>query len=314
MRRQNWLEVLGRFGPFVMLAAMIAFGTLLSPLFLTASNFTNILRSVSFVGFAAIGFTFIVIAGSLIDLSAPSIVAAAGIVAVAAQPVVGVPGAILLGLGVGVAAGITNGLLVGVVRGNAVMVTLGTGVVIAGFVTIFVPGNVYTEDTTFAQLGRGMFLGLPTPVCILAVVGTGAWVILRYTTFGRWVYATGSNYEAGRVAGVPVQRVIASTFVISGLLAAVAGVLLVSLLGAARVGAGANYEFDAITVVAIGGTSLLGGSGGVARTGAGILVVGILNNLLILLGVPADAQVLVKGLVILVVVAADMTLRRRSSL
>lgn len=295
-----------------MLAVMVAFGALLSPLFLTPSNITNILRSVSFVGFAAIGFTFIVIAGSLIDLSVPSIVAAAGIVAVAAQPTVGVAAGIVLAIGFGVAAGVINGFLVGVLRGNAVMVTLGTGVVIAGVVTIFVPGNVYTVDPTFALLGRGVFLGLPTPVWILAIVGTGAWAILRYTTFGRWVYATGSNYEAGRVSGVPLQRVVASTFIISGLLAAVAGVLLVSLLGAARVGAGANYEFDAITAVAIGGTSLLGGSGGVARTGAGILVVGVLNNLLVLLGVPAEAQVFVKGLVILIVVGADMTLRRRS--
>jgi ribose transport system permease protein len=296
-----------------MLALLCVAGGLLSTFFLTTGNLLNVARTVSFLGFVAIGMTFVVIGGSLIDLSVESTIAAAGIFVLAVQPSVGNVGAIILTLGLGAVIGTINGVLVGYVRGNPVMVTLGMNVVVAGLGTAFAQGGfVYNTDATFALLGRGSFLGIPICVWLLVITAICFTAVLSSTTFGRWVYATGTNYAASRVAGVPVRRVIASTFIVSGVLAAAAGILLSSLLGSARTGSGVGYAFSAVTAVAIGGTSLFGGSGSLPRTAAGLLVVGVLNNLMVLVGVPADAQQLVVGIVIIVVVTGDVFIRRRT--
>jgi len=297
-----------------MLGLLCVVGSLVSPQFLTTENLLNIARSVSFLGFVAVGMTFIVIGGSLIDLSVVATIAAAGILVLAVMPTLGPLGAIVVTLAMGAGIGAVNGWLVGYVRGNPVMVTLGMNVVVAGIGTAFAQGGfVYDTNPTFAQLGRGTLGGVPICVWLLVITAIAFGVILSSTTFGRWAYATGTNYPAARVAGVPVQRVVASTFVLSGTLAAAAGILLSSLLGSARTGSGIGYEFNAITAVAIGGTTLFGGSGNMPRTAAGLLVVGVLNNLMVLAGVPADAQQLVIGLVIILVVGGDVFLRRSGS-
>jgi ribose transport system permease protein len=297
-----------------MLALLCIAGTILSPVFLTKENLLNVARTVSFLGFVAIGMTFVVIGGNLVDLSVESTIAAAGILVLAVMPTVGPLGAILITLGLGAVIGTINGILVGYVRGNPVMVTLGMNVVVGGLGTAFAQGGfVYDTDATFARLGRGDILGVPICVWLLVITALCFAAVLSSTTFGRWVYATGTNYPASRVAGVPVKRVIASTFVVSGVLAAAAGILLSSLLGSARTGSGVGYAFNAVTAVAIGGASLLGGSGSLPRTAAGLLVVGVLNNLMVLVGVPSDAQQLVVGIVIIVVVAGDVFIRRRAA-
>jgi ribose/xylose/arabinose/galactoside ABC-type transport system permease subunit len=212
----------------------------------------------------------------------------------------------------GLVLGLVNGFLIGVVRANPVLTTLGTNTAALGAALIFTQGDyVYTQDPFFTQIGQGRLFGIvPHIVIVVAVVAVIAHVLLSYTVFGRWVYPTGGNYAAARASGVPVRRTMIAVFAISGTFAAIGGVLLASLLGSARTTAGAGMEFNAIAAVAIGGNSIFGGAGTVARTVIGVLIVGVLNNLMILLGIPAESQDIVKGALIAGAVLLDLRLRR----
>jgi ribose/xylose/arabinose/galactoside ABC-type transport system permease subunit len=199
-----------------------------------------------------------------------------------------------------------------VARTNPVLTTLGTNIAALGISLIFTQGDyVYTQNEFFTDIGTGRVFGIiPNLLVILAVVAVIAHVLLTYTVLGRWVYPTGGNYQAARASGVPVRRVMITVFVISATFAAIAGVLLASVLGSARSNAGMGMEFNAIAAVAIGGNSIFGGAGTVPRTIIGVLIVGVLNNLMILLGVPAVSQDIVKGALIVIAVFLDLRLRR----
>ncbi len=146
-----------------------------------------------------------------------------------------------------------------------------------------------------------------------AVAAVAAHAVLARSVFGRWVYATGGGYSASRAAGVPVRRTIIAAFALSGLFSAMGGVLLASVIESARQADGSGYEFNAVAAVAIGGNSLLGGSGTIPRTIVGVLILGIINNLMILIGVPGESQNLVKGVIVVVAVLMDIRLRRQGS-
>jgi ribose transport system permease protein len=220
--------------------------------------------------------------------------------------------AMLAGIASGLILGLVNGVLIGIVRTNPVLTTLGTNVAALGVALIFTQGDyVYTQDPFFTQIGQGRLFGIiPNIIVLVAILAVIAHFLLTYTVFGRWIYPTGGNYSAARASGVPVRRVMISVFAISGMFAAMGGVLLASVLGSARTTAGAGMEFNAIAAVAIGGNSIFGGAGTVARTVIGVLIVGVLNNLMVLLGVPAESQDIVKGVLIAGAVFLDLRLRR----
>jgi ribose/xylose/arabinose/galactoside ABC-type transport system permease subunit len=150
-----------------------------------------------------------------------------------------------------------------------------------------------------AWIGTGSFLGLPVAFLLFMGIAALAWFTLKYTTFGRQIYAVGDNLEAARLSGIPTRRVIFSVYVISGLCAAVSALIVVARLGAAEATQGEGFELDAIAIVVIGGTSLFGGSGGIGGTLVGAGIVAAVNNLLNLLGVPPFSQRIAKGLIIL---------------
>lgn len=302
---------LARYGIFVGLVLLCLCGALLSSAFFTPTNFLNIGLSVGYVGFVAIGMAFVVIGGSLIDLSIPGVIAASGLFALAAEPRVGAVLAIVLALLIGCAVGCVNGMAIGYLGANPVLVTYAATIIILGLSQAAAgSGFVYGHGRVFAWLGSATVAGIPLVLPILGVFLLIAHVVLARSTFGRQVYATGGGYSASRVAGLPVRRIVMFTFVISGFLAAVAGLLLSTELGSAQQEIGTGYEFDAITAVAIGGTSLFGGEGSIGRVFAGVLFVGVLNNVMILAGISIDSQGIVKGAIIIGAVSLDVMLRR----
>jgi ribose/xylose/arabinose/galactoside ABC-type transport system permease subunit len=297
----------------VFILLIVVGAALLGTKFLSTQNFLNIGQAVTFTGFAALGMLFVTTSGGFVDLSIPAAIGGSGVITLALMEG-GVPPllAIVAGVMSGLVLGLVNGVLIGVVRANPVLTTLGTNTAALGAALIFTQGDyVYTQDPFFTQLGQGRLFGIiPNIIIVVIVVAIIAHLLLTYTVFGRWVYPTGGNYAAARAAGVPVRRVMITVFAISGTFAAMGGVLLASLLGSARTTAGLGMEFNAIAAVAIGGNSIFGGAGTVARTVIGVLIVGVLNNLMILLGIPAESQDIVKGALIAGAVLLDLRLRR----
>jgi ribose/xylose/arabinose/galactoside ABC-type transport system permease subunit len=305
------LDYTSRYGIAIALVALIVVGAALSPVFLTADNLLNVARNVALVGIVATAMTFVVISGSFVDLSVPAIILAAAIVTMFVQPSVGLLGSVMIGLAASAALGLINGYLIGQWRANSIVITIAVSVAVLGIAQALVGGAIiYSQDDAFKSIARGNTFGLPTVALILVVVAGVSHLMLRRTVYGRWAYATGGNYPAADASGVPTRRVVMGAFVLSALGAGGAGILLGSLIGHARVGIGDGYEFDAIAAIAIGGTSLLGGMGGIPRTILGVFFIGILNNQMILFGVPNEAQGMLKGGLIVAAVGLDVLLRR----
>ena len=208
--------------------------------------------------------------------------------------------------------GLVNGVAVGYLKANPLLVTYAAQIIILGISQAIVGnGFIYAPKVAvFNWLGNATIGRVPVVLPILAVALLVAYVTLHRSTFGRRVFATGGGYQASRVAGIRVRRIVMMTFVISGGLAAVAGVLMATALGNAQDTLGTGYAFSAITAVAVGGTSLFGGVGTIGRVLAGVLVVGVLDDVLILAGVSIYTQGIVQGAIIIGAVALDVALQR----
>jgi ribose transport system permease protein len=246
--------------------------------------------------------TFVILTAG-IDLSVGSILGFAAI-AFAGTMAAGVPWplAILVALLAGAGVGAINGL--GVTKGHLqpFIATLGMLVIARGVTMTLSDGKPIPLGPAaggVAWLGTGDILGIPVPVILFGLIAAAAWFTLRFTPFGRQVYAVGDNLEAARLSGIPTDRTIFAVYVISGLCAAVSALIVVSRLTAGEPSQGTGFELDAIAIVVIGGTSLFGGEGGVGGTLIGAAIVAAMNNLLNLLGVSPFSQQIVKGLIIL---------------
>ena len=288
--------------------------SLISPFFLNKINLLNVLRQVSLFGVVAVGMTFVILTRG-IDLSVGSIVAVVGVLA--ATLLAGgtpIPLAVIAGLAAGTAMGVVNGL--GVTIGNVppFIMTLGTMVMGRGVaLTIADGGTVNMGDAAdrFFWLGGGFLYGIPVPIWVFAAVCVVAFVVLRFTPFGRQIYAVGSNEEAARLAGINVGLTIFSVYAISGILAALGGLLFLSRLSVGDPNSGLGLELEAITIVVIGGTSLFGGEGGVGGTVIGAVILAVLANILNLVGVSPFSQQVVKGAIIVFAVLLETSKRRR---
>lgn len=297
---------------FLVLVAALA---LSSEYFLTASNLRNVLRQTSINGLLAIGMTFVILTGG-IDLSVGSVLAFGGMAAsIFASSSLGTQYPLYVALPVGLAAGLglglVNGALVAFFRVPPFVVTLGMLSIARGLTLISsngMPVSRLSDEYTF--VGQGMFLGVPVPVLILFGAFALAWIVLYRTPFGRYVYAVGGNEEAARISGVNARAVKFAVYGISGALAALGGIVLSARTTAGLPQAGVAYELDAIAAVVIGGTSLAGGQGRLVGTLIGVLIIGVVNNGLDLLGVTAYYQLTLKGAIIVAAVLLD-SLRRR---
>jgi len=251
-----------------------------------------------------------------VDLSIPAIMAATGMAAVSAQPL-GPLGMLASGLAVGLLIGAVNGAVVGYLRLNPIVWTLAMSFFLDGFLRwIYAGKQVYPDaDTTggafFLGLSQAEWLGLPLPTLVMGVLAVvGAWG-LGHTRFGRQVQLTGASHEVARLSGIRVGRTVMLTFVVSAAFTAVAGMLLTSMNKQATFETGLGYDFNAVTAVVLGGVALNGGRGSVVGVLGGVLVVGVLLNVLQLMGVGSFGQMVVKGLVFISIVAGTSAFARK---
>jgi ribose transport system permease protein len=290
--------------------AIIGAGSVLSPYFLTASNVLTILTTASVIGVISVGMTFIILAGG-IDLSVGAIVALAGVCATTAwsQSLGWLP---MVAICVAVAAlvGLLNGALIAYGRMVPFIATLAMLVAARGLAQHISGGVPQTvNDATFNDIGSALVLGVPLPVWVFAAVVVVGWVVLNRTTFGRRTIAIGGNPEASRLAGINVARQMLVLYVLSGVCAGIASVLLTARLTSGSNDVGNLYELDAIAAVIIGGTRLTGGRGTLAGSIVGVLIFTLISNIFVLENLPSDIQSIAKG----VIIVAAVLLQRRSS-
>jgi len=300
-------DVFGRdAGGLIVLLVLFGALTLASDEFLTGNNLANLARQVAIFGIIAVGELLVILTAG-IDLSVGSVLGLTG--CVAAELLVhgwNVPLAILVSLLVGAGIGVFNGALVAYAKLPPFIVTLGMLGIARGVVLVLTNAStVQPLPNSFGDIANGDFLGLPNLLWMFVVVVVIAAFVLRRTVFGRYVYAVGSNPESARLAGVPVTAVLVAVYAISGLLAAVGGVLFTSRLNAGIPTAGTGYELNAIAACVIGGASLFGAKGGAFGAAAGALIVGTLNNGGNLLAVNAFYLQIIIGALILIAVFFD---------
>lgn len=293
---------------------MVIYFSTASKYFLSIKNFMNILSSVSVVGIIATGMTLVIITRG-IDLSVGSIIALTG--CVAAQLIVNHevawPIAILVTLLIGFLVGGFNGLLITKFNVVPFIATLGSMNIIRGLAFILTNGQaIYVPNEAITYIGTGKVFGLiPVPAIIMLVLFVVFWLISQYTVFGRNVFAVGGNTDASRLAGINVKKLKMMLYILTGVLSAVAGLVMAGLTSTAMPSAGDGYNLDTITAVYLGGNSANGGEGSVWRTLMGILIIGILNNGMALLSVPSFWQTFFKGCLLIVAVVFDMIRRKR---
>ena len=312
--------LLGEYGAFIALALLVIGLSLVSPEFRAPSNFMNLLRQATFNGLIAFGMPCVILSDG-IDLSVGSTYALSAIVC-AELIMYGMPAivAILVALIVGTLLGVISGVLVTKGRLQPFIATLITMTAYRGLAMILTDGkpisrlaeNLTSGAFLFKVLGKGNLVSvfnenikLPIPALILILAFVVVWFILTKTTFGRRIYATGSNAKCAKLVGVDTAKVKMACYGISGFLASLAGLLMCSRLNSAQPSFGNGYELDAIAAAALGGTSMSGGRGKITGTIAGVLIIAVLNNGLNIMDVSSYYQQVIKAVVILVAVLSD---------
>ncbi|MBA4699277.1 MAG: ABC transporter permease [Ruminococcus sp.] len=307
-RQFNIKEFAAKYGVIIGLILIMTFFTVMKAKFLTVDNMLNMLRQTSINGFLAIGMTFVVLTGG-IDLSVGSIVGASGMfAALVARTETGMPWflAVLTGLAVGLMLGLLNGIIIAYLKVPAFIATLGM-LSIARGVTFMasdakpVPGL----SPQFLKMGGGSIGIIPIPIIVLAAVLVVCYIVLYKTRYGRYVFATGGNPVSARVSGINVKMIICSVYMISGVLAGLAGVILTSRVTSGLAASGEGYEVDAIAAAVIGGNSLAGGRGRLWGTIIGFLIMGAMNNGLDMMAVSSYWQLVIKGIIIIGAVMLD---------
>lgn len=281
---------------------------LMSGRFATLSNASIVAQQASINIVLAAGMTFVILTGG-IDLSVGSILAASAMVAVVASKLTGALGllGIPAGLLVGLGFGLINGILVAIVGLPSFIVTLGGLTAIRGVARLLGgDSTVFNMALPFAFIGNGSVFGIPWLVIIALLVVAISWFILRRTVLGLRIYAVGGNPGAARLSGIRVSRILLFVYATSGALAGLGGVMSAARLYAANgLQLGQSYELDAIAAVILGGTSFVGGIGGMGGTLVGALIIAVLSNGLTLVGVSDIWQYIIKGLVIIGAVTLD---------
>jgi ribose transport system permease protein len=299
-------------GTLIGLAVIVAVFASLSDVFLTERNLINILQQSSLNACIAIGMTLVIISGG-IDLSVGPTAALTAVVSatalVAGYPILTV---LMLALLIGAVCGLINGSLIAYCGLQPFIVTLGTLSLFRALALIYTGGNPILGVPAEFRALFGSTLGiLPVPVLIVTAIGAIAWIVLARTPLGEYILAVGGNEEAARVSGVPIARTKIAAYVISGVLAALASLILIARLGAAEPTLGNLWELEAIAAAAIGGASLSGGKGSIIGTILGAVVLGAMRNGLTLLNVQAFYQLLATGIIIILAMLIDRLTRGR---
>ncbi len=304
-------------GVIAALAILIVFGSFFADGFLSGPNLLNVGQQISLVGIMAVGMTFLIITGE-IDLSVGAIYALSSVITgLAITNGVSWPVAVLLGVVVGALCGLFNGVLTVYLSLPSFIVTLGTLSIFRGVMLLTTGGSPISLDSSlsevasFAVLGSARPFGVPIQLIMFTTIAVIGGLVLAFTRFGFHVYAVGGSRESARLTGVPTDAVRLAAFCITGALSGVAGIVGLAFLLYVQGTSGTGLELLVITAVIVGGTALFGGSGTILGTVAGVALIGVLQNVLILGGVSSFVQTIVVGAVIIIAVALDTWLRRR---
>ena len=288
--------------------------TFASPYFLTLSNFSNVLRQATSNALLAYALTYVLIIGN-IDLTVGSMVGIGSVLVATFITNFGLPfiPALLLTVIFGCAIGFINGFIVSNTVMPPYIITLAMQNILRGFAYLIAGGvAIRVNNDAFYNFGNAYILGIPIPVIVFAVIGVILSIVLERTVFGRHMIAVGGNIEAARYAGINIKKIKTIGYMISGSLAALAGVIVASRVYSGQPTAGQGFESDAIAAAVLGGTSFNGGRGSIGGTIIGILIIAIVANGLNLLEVPYYWQTVVKGLVIMLAVYYDTEKQRRT--
>lgn len=303
----------GKYSMVGVLLALIIVATALYPGFVSPGNVGNILSQNSAVGIIAVGMTFVIITGGF-DLSVGAIYALSAVLFAGVSIQTGsVATAGVVALGAGLLMGAINGALISLIRINPFVATLGTASIISGLAYIISGSSPFIVNNVpdFQYLALTRIAGITVPVWILTIVFVVASIVLAKTNFGRNVFAIGGNYEAAWLSGLRVKVLSASVYVLSGLLAALAGMMESSRLGVGQADMGAAMALDAIAIVVVGGTSLLGGEGAIWRSAVGLLILATLTNVFYSLNITQNWQLIAKGVIVVAAVSVDAIIRVR---
>lgn len=297
-------EKILKYDTLIIFLLLLVISSIVSPSFLTVENISNLLRQNAPIGLVSLGMLLVILTGG-IDLSVGSIVAFAGVAfALLSYEVYFSAGFILVLLG-GIVIGATSGYLVAFRKITPFIATLALMTIVRGLAYLLSKGapiTVGSHSSAILFLGTGTILGIPVSAIILFVIFGIAYVLLRYHIFGRHIIAVGSNEEAVRLSGISVERTKFMVYTIAGFLTALAGLMTVGRTGVGTPNIGVGLELDAIAAVVIGGASLMGGKGSVVNTLLGVLILGMIGNIMNLMDVTAYMQQVVKGLIIILAV------------
>jgi len=280
------------------------------PAFFSSGNLINILKQTAIIGIVASGLTFSVIAGT-VDLSVGSTVSLCGVLALSFS-YKSIWLAIFVPILAAVVIGFINGFIITRFNANSVIITLGSLAVIRGLALTYTGGKMVegADASKFILIGRSSVAGIPLYVFAFLVIAVILGIILNYTSLGRFVYHSGSNIDASKIAGIKIDNVRIYTFIISAVCAAIAAIILSSRLYTASPLTGNGYEFDAVAAIVVGGSSLLGGKGNIYRTVIGIFFIVMVINAMILLNLPVAFQYIAKALIIVIAVWLDIRTSR----
>jgi ribose transport system permease protein len=299
LKTVDWNVLLQRFGLALVYLALAVGLSLLSDRFLSVSNQVNILRQATINGIVAVGMTLVILTAG-IDLSVGSVLALSAVVSAdLLKQGLSVPLGVLVALSIGALMGMVNGLIITRAKIPPFIATLGMLTVGRGLTLMYTQGKPFTGlPAAFRYIGAGSLGPIPMPIVVAALVFIIAAVALNRTRFGEYVYLLGDNPVAARLAGINTDRMLVLVYMISGICAALAGLILIARLDSAQPVIGQGYEFDAIAAVVVGGTSFSGGEGTLLGTMLGALLIETLNNGLNLLNVSPLWEQVVKGVVI----------------
>ncbi|MHB1252576.1 MAG: ABC transporter permease [Candidatus Humimicrobiaceae bacterium] len=312
--RTNIVSVLRSYGVMIGLIVIIIIVSIIEPAFFTVHNLLNILRQSSAIGLCALGMTFVMIAGGM-DLSIGSTVSLCGMIAIVIMNSIGVTGnaevaaviAIIAAIAIGGFIGFINGLILASINGRlgeSFIITYSMQIVIGALALLVTGGQFifgrFPEGGLYSKTGTGL-----PPILIFIILAIFLQFVLVKTNFGRHTYFLGANMDVAKMSGIKIKQVRVINFIICGMCAGLAGIIVTSRVYSASPLQGSGYELNAIAAVVIGGTSLMGGSGNILKTIIGVLVLGILANALNVIGVNAYAQLIVRGIIIITAVGLD---------
>lgn len=310
VKRINNFQQLFLFLIFIGLSTLF---TILSPDFFSLVNISNMFRQQSMVAITAAGATFIMIT-TAIDISVGSTIALTGVVfALMAQTGMPLLPAALVAIAAGGVVGSVNACLVVGFKINPMISTLGSMYVFRGVAYLISDGTAVVNGLpdNFNRFGRGYVGPVPIPVLIMVLVYLVFHFVMKRTLLGKYTYSIGGNRETAQLSGIPVNKVMAAIYILTGMLAGLSGVIMASRLNSGNPQIAQGFEFDVIVAVFLGGVSTTGGEGSLIGTFIGAMIVGVLSNGLNLLGVNAFYQYIIKGCVLVIAVIIDMSIRRK---